>query len=159
ALPLLLSMLDSPHEVIRGAARRSLEEFSFDRFLSAFDSLDDHVRRTTGPTVRKVDPVAVRRLRDEFVARSRTRRMRAVGMAVAMQVVPQFEADLIARLADEDHMVRAEAAKSLAQCSTENARRALEVAKRDRSIVVQEAAAQSLRNWGFDDIASQVLAA
>jgi HEAT repeat protein len=159
ALPILLAMLDNPHEVIRSAARRSLEEFSFDRFLAAFDSLDDHVRRTTGPTVRKVDPAAAHRLREEIEARSRTRRIRAIAMAVSLDLVPQFEAPLIQRLTDEDHLVRAEAAKALAQCSSGNARRALQAAKHDRSIVVQEAAAQSLQNWGFEALANEVLAA
>jgi hypothetical protein len=159
ALPLLLSKLDSPNEVIRNASRRSLEEFSFDRFLAAFDSLDDYVRRTTGPTVRKVDPAAVQRLREEFEARSRTRRIRALAMASAMGLVTQFEGQVILRLTDEDHLVRAEAAKALAQCPTEYARRALRAAQLDRSIVVQEAVAQSLQHWGFDALVEEMLAA
>src|SRR5262249_39512487 len=140
-------------------SRRSLEEFSFDRFLAAFDSLDDHVRRTTGPTVRKVDPAVPKRLLEEFEARSRTRRMRAVAMASAMGLVPQFETQIIQRLTDEDHLVRAEAAKALAQCPTDHARRALMAAHHDRSIVVQEAAAQSLQHWGFDAMVDDLLAA
>jgi HEAT repeat protein len=159
ALPLLLSMLDSHYEVIRNAARRSLEEFTFDRFLAAFDSLDDHVRFTTGPTVRKVDPAAAHRLREEFEARSRTRRIRALAMVSVMGMVPQFETQIIQRLTDEDHLVRAEAAKALAQCPTEHARRALHAAQRDRSIVVQEAATQSLQHWGFDSLVDDLLAA
>ncbi|HZZ28737.1 MAG TPA: HEAT repeat domain-containing protein [Pirellulales bacterium] len=159
ALPLLLSMLDSQYECIRNAARRSLEEFSFDRFFAAFDSLDDHVRRTTGPTVRKVDLTVPKRLQEELDARSRTRRIRAVAMASSMGLVPQFETQIIQRLTDEDHLVRAEAAKALAQCPTDHARRALLAARHDRSIVVQEGAAQSLQHWGFDSMVEDLLAA
>ncbi|HEY2761714.1 MAG TPA: HEAT repeat domain-containing protein, partial [Pirellulales bacterium] len=78
ALQTLLSMLDHPHEVVRAAARRNLEEFSFDRYLTAFEMLDERVRRDTGPVVRKVDPTAPKRLAEELDARSRTRRMRGV---------------------------------------------------------------------------------
>ena len=115
-------MLDHPHEVVRTAARRSLEEFSFDRYLTAFEMLDEKVRCDTGPVVRKVDPTAPRRLAEELDARSRTRRMRAVAVAAAMNLVPQLELKIIQRLTDEDHLVRAEAAKALVQATSNTAR-------------------------------------
>jgi hypothetical protein len=144
ALPTLLLMLDHPHEAVRTAARRSLEEFSFDRYLTAFEMLDEKVRCDTGPLVRKVDPTAPRRLAEELDARSRTRRMRAVAVAAAMNLVPQLEMKIIQRLTDEDHLVRAEAAKALVQATSNTARQALLIAFHDRSVVVQEAAQQSL---------------
>ena len=38
-------MVDSPHAVVRKAARESLAEFSFRRYLAAFDMLDEEVRQ------------------------------------------------------------------------------------------------------------------
>ena len=46
---------------------------------------------------------------------------------------------------DEDHFVRAGAARALARCDTPGARVALRAALLDRSVTVQEAAEQSLK--------------
>ncbi len=155
AMPMLLAKLESPYELVRGAARRSLEEFSFDRYLSAFDMLDEHVRQGTGPMVRKVDPTAPHRLLEEIQARSRTRRLRGIAMAASMNLGLQLEAAIIERLSDEDHLVRAEAAKALIQCPTEEARQALKVARNDRSIVVQEAAERSLLEFTAESLVDE----
>ena len=44
----LVGMLDSPQTIVRRAARRSLAEFTFPRFLATYDLLDDESRRSTG---------------------------------------------------------------------------------------------------------------
>ncbi|HEY2883402.1 MAG TPA: HEAT repeat domain-containing protein, partial [Pirellulales bacterium] len=157
-LPMLLRMLENPAEVVRIAVRRSLEEFSFDRYLAAFEMLDDSVRQTTGPVVRKVDPTAPQRLLEELRARSRTRRLRGVAIAAAMQLVTRLEGAIIERLADEDHLVRAEAAKALGQARSPKARQALQAALDDRSVIVQEAAEQSLTRFAPDDVVDESLA-
>ena len=159
ALATLLLHLDSPHEAVRAAVRSGLDEFSFDRFQAAFDMLDDRVRRSTGEVVRKVDPTVKSRLVEELNARSRTRRLRAITMADAMNLSAELETPLIERLADEDHLVRAEAAKSLAACSTPTARRALQDALADRSIVVQEAAQESLGQQNINSLVEEAFAA
>ena len=133
-------------------------EFSFDRYMSAFDMLDDLVRQSTGPMVRKVDPTAPHRLLEEIQARSRTRRLRGIAMAASMNIALQLEAAIIERLSDEDHLVRAEAAKALMQCPTEEARQALKSARNDRSIVVQEAAERSLREFTPESIVDEAFA-
>ena len=53
-------------------------EFSFQRFLSAFDMLAEQVRWSTGELVRKVDPNALEELVAELDAKSRVRRLRAL---------------------------------------------------------------------------------
>jgi HEAT repeat protein len=55
-----------------------------------------------------------------------------------------LEQVLIERLADEDHVVRAEAARALGTCNTPLTREALNAARGDRSLVVREAAEESL---------------
>ena len=60
-LPTLLEMVDSRHAVVRKAARDSLAEFSFRRYLRTFDMLDENVRQSTGMLVKKIDPQTVPR--------------------------------------------------------------------------------------------------
>ncbi len=145
ALLRLVEFADSPHEVVRQAARDSLGEFSFDRFLAAFDMLDDQVRQSTGELVRKINPEATAGLVEEMQSRSRTRRLRAVGVAISMGVVPDVEATIIELLADDDHVIRSEAARALGTSNSAISRQALREALLDRSIVVQESAERSLR--------------
>ena len=145
ALARLLELLASSHDVVRAAVRESLAEFNFKRFLAAFDVLDEEVRRSTGSMVRKIDTEATAQLQEELTAKSRTRRLRAIAVATAMGALSDLERPLLDRLHDEDHVVRAEAARALAACNTAAVRQALLEATGDRSVVVQEAAEQSLR--------------
>jgi HEAT repeat protein len=140
----LIDLLESPQLVVRQAARKSLAEFSFKRFVGAFDMLDEEVRRSTGALVKKVDPQAVALLQTELRARVRTRRLRGLLIARAMDAVEEVELLVIELLKDEDHLVRAEAATALASSSSDDSREALEEALGDRSLVVQEAAKKSL---------------
>lgn len=144
ALAKLVEMLESPHEVVRQAVREGLSEFNFKRFLAAFDMLDDEVRRSTGVMVKKIDPEALAGVIEEMTAKSRTRRLRGIGVAVAMDAVSDLEQAFIERLGDEDHVVRAEAARALGTCRSQASLEALGAARADRSLVVREAADESL---------------
>ena len=140
ALPKLIELLDSPEPVLREAAQESLEEFRFDRFAAAFDLLEEEVRRTTGKLVRKADPNALNRLREELQSPSRARRLRAIALAEAMDLVQETESQLIQLAEDPDHMVRLAAIKALGQCNSEAARQALLRALNDRAMVVRQTA-------------------
>ncbi|HVX10458.1 MAG TPA: HEAT repeat domain-containing protein [Pirellulales bacterium] len=144
AVSILLGLTDSPQPGVREAARRSLSEFNFARYLAAFDMLEDQVRRSTGALVRKVDPDAAPQLLEEMVAPSRRRRIRALQVAEAMQIVEEVEPTVVTLLADEDHLVRLEAARALAQSVSLSACLALREAEHDTSVTVREAAAESL---------------
>ncbi len=144
ALATLVAMVESPHDLVRQAAREGLEEFNFERFLRSWDTMDEDVRRTTGVLVKKVDPQALHDLAHELSAMSRTRRIRALAAAEAMEAVVEMEEPIVALLRDSDHMVRAAAAQALGSCATRAARDALRDALVDRSVVVQEAAENSL---------------
>jgi HEAT repeat protein len=145
ALSRLIDLVDSPHEVVRVAAAESLSEFDYDRFVAAFDLLDEEVRRSTGLLVRKINPHAVQGLRQEMKSQSRTRRLRAIMISSTMEAVTELQDSIIELLADEDHLVRAEAAKVLASCDSHAVREALRDALSDRSVIVQESAEQSLQ--------------
>ncbi len=145
AVSKLIELLDSPHAVVKAAARESLAEFSFERFVAAYDLLDEDVRRSTGDMVAKVDPTALSALADELKSPSRSRRLRAISMALTMGVVARVEHALHDALLDEDHLVRAEAARALSHCDTPDTHIVLREALTDRSLVVREAAESSLQ--------------
>ena len=144
----LVELLDSPHAVVRRAAQESLTEFSFQRFLGAFDMLDEEVRHGTGMLVKKVDPQVIPLLADEMKSPMRTRRLRALVVARTVEVTEELEANIIAMLDDDDHLVRVEAAASLAHASTQEAQTALRRATGDSSPAVQEAAHLALESIG-----------
>lgn len=144
AMHTLIDALDSPQEVIRSAARGSLGEFNFARYLGAFDALDDDVRRHTGQLVRKVDLNSPAALAEELAAPARSRRLRAIAIAETMQLAAAVEEPLLGLLEDDDHMIRAAAAAALADVPGERTRSALREALLDSSIAVQNAAEQSL---------------
>jgi hypothetical protein len=141
----LIELLDSPHAVVRDAARESLAEFSFKRYVAAYDMLDEEVRRSTGEMVAKVDPDALPLLLEELRSPARSRRLRALSMSAAMGVITPIEYDLHERLLDEDHLVRAETARVLALCDTLDTHDALREALSDSSLTVREAAEASLK--------------
>jgi HEAT repeat protein len=140
----LIDLLESPHLVVRQAARKSLAEFSFKRFIGAFDMLDEVVRQSTGALVKKVDAHTVPLLQLELRSRVRTRRLRGLAIARSMDAVLELEPLIIELLKDEDHLIRAEAAAALAYSRSEESLRALEELLDDRSLVVQEAVHKSL---------------
>jgi hypothetical protein len=143
-LPRLLEMVDSRHAAVRKAVRDSLVEFTFKRFVGAFDVLDEEVRHSSGMLVKKIDPQTLPLLRKEMQSPVRTRRLRGLAMARVMDAVEALEEVVIELLQDEDHLVRAQAAAALATCPTPSSRQALENALGDRSPTVQEAAKKSL---------------
>lgn len=144
ALATLLDALDAPPPVIREAARSQLQEFTFRRYLPAFDLLAEEVRRTTGKLVAKIDLSAAGQLREELRSSQPKRRARAVEVAEAMGLAPVLEDALVECLADADHVIRAEAARALAGTPSDEARAALQQLLDDASFAVREAAQYAL---------------
>ncbi|QDU96739.1 HEAT repeat domain-containing protein [Lignipirellula cremea] len=145
AITHLIEALESPHEVVCNAARGHLSEFTFKRFLSAFDTLDAKVRRSTGRLVSKVDPEMLEQMEAELTALSRSRRIRACEAAPLLGVSAQVEDHLLEQMRDADHFVRAAAAGALGACSTPTSTMALREALLDRSSMVQEIAEKALQ--------------
>ena len=112
-LSVLLELVESPYDVVRRAAREALAEFSFKRYLATFEMLDAEVRRSTGLLVKRIDPHTVPLLREELKSPMRTRRLRGLAVAQAIEAVEVLEPLVIDLLEDEDHMVRVEAATTL----------------------------------------------
>lgn len=143
-LPSLLELVESPYAVVRKAARESLAEFSFKRFVAAFDLLDEDVRRNTGLLVKKIDPQSVPLLNEELKSPIRTRRLRGLRIARTIDCVESVEGAIVQMLGDEDHLVRMEAATALSNAAAPGSVAALQHALNDSSEVVREAAQRSL---------------
>ena len=143
-LPRLVETLNSPHLAVRQAARETLSEFSFQRFLGTFDMLDDETRISTAILVKKIDQQSVPLLRAELQSPVRSKRLRGVQIVRIMDIAYQVEELLLGIIHEEDHIMRAETAAALAGCPSPAARSALEKALDDKSIAVQEAAQRSL---------------
>ncbi len=144
AMSILLKLIDSPHEIVREASRESLGEFSFENFVTQYETLSEDARRSTSMVVRKVDPGAAVGLLVEMEHKSRKHRLRAIEMAETLHLVPQVGEGLIGLLADEDHVVRAATADALQLCQTPEVFEALQHATTDSSTAVQNAAKNSL---------------
>jgi len=143
-LPSLLELVESPYPVVRKAARESLAEFSFKRFVAAFDMLDEEVRRSTGLLVKRIDVQTVSHLNDELKSPVRTRRLRGLAIARTIDAVESVESAIIEMLQDEDHVVRTEAAATLGKSVSPAGVAALTEALNDKSEAVRIAAQQSL---------------
>lgn len=144
ALPRLVEKVDSPHAVVRDAARASLDEFSFPRFLAAYDMLDEEVRRSTGALVNKVDRRTIPQLVAELRSPVRTRRLRALSIARVIGAVNRVEEAILGLLRDDDHIVRAEAARALGHAESPASLQALREALKDRSATARDAAQESI---------------
>ena len=144
AMSLLIRMVDHPHVEVRAALRDSLPEFTVGHFLANFEALPESWAATVGNLVRKIDVEGVPLLQRELESLSPVRRRRAVQVASAMGLVRELEQKIVGLMSDEDHMVRIEVARALADCETMPSWEALRDALLDRSVIVQEAAEQSL---------------
>ena len=145
AIYTLLDLIDSPHEAVRDAARESLAEFTFERFLQSFGTLDDESLKEAGRFVKRVDPQALDGLRNELTSQIRVRRIRAIQMAVAMTAVSEVESLILDLLFDDDHVIRAAAAEALVQSPSLASQNALRDAAGDRSEIVRDAVERTLR--------------
>ena len=144
-LPSLMDLVESPYAVVRKAARENLSEFSFKRFVAAFDMLDEDVRRSTGALVKKIDTQCVPLLNDELKSPIRTRRLRGLAIARTIGAGSGVEGAIIELLQDDDHLVRVEAAIALGGSVSPAAVAALTAALNDKSEAVRLAAQRSLQ--------------
>ena len=145
ALNILLVAIDSPHAVICDAVQKSLADYTFSRYVQAFDKMEDKVRRGTGLLVKKIDAAAIGGLTHELESESHGRRLRGLEMAIAMEAVGRVEPLVVWLLNDEDHIVRTLAAEALVANDSEAARQALQAALSDPHVAVRDAAENTLQ--------------
>lgn len=143
----LTGLADSPHDAVRQAMSDSFDEFSFERYLGVFETLDEDSRREIGLLAKKSDARAISLLKKDLGSKLRTQRLRALRAIGELGVVDELESLVAERLNDEDHLVRLEAVSVLAESVSSTARAALLRVVDDRSRIVADAAREALRSW------------
>ena len=144
ALHKLVEMLASPHEIVQNAVHAALSEFTFPRFLATYEMMDKETRYVTGSLVKRVDPDAVGQLQVELTSLSRTRRIRGLELAVAMQMTREVEDEIMTLSADSDHFIRAASTQALVRVNSARALQRLQELRMDRAASVREAVEDSL---------------
>lgn len=149
AMPKLVEMAKSPHQVVREAAQENLVEFSFERYLGAYGMLDDEVRQSTGEMVKNIDPFTVPLLREELTSPVRAKRLRAIEMAVNLNLIDQVHHEMAALLEDQDLIVRLETIAALSRTTSSQSEALLREALKDSNGRIREAAQRSLEERNF----------
>ena len=146
AMPKLVEMAKSPHQIVREAAQENLGEFSFERYLGAYGMLDEEVRQSTGEMVKNVDPYTVPLLREELVSPVRAKRLRGIEMVVNLDLIDQVLEEMVALLEDEDLIVRLETIAALARTGSRRSEELLRETLNDPNERVREAARRALED-------------
>ena len=146
-IPRLLGMLDSPHQLEREAAQACLDEYNFERYLLAYDTMAPETRHATGLLVKKVDPTMNSQLTAELQAPIRARRTRAIEIATTLDLIPDLFDALVPLLGDEDQYTRLDAVRALATCELAESQQALRRAVLDHSPLVSQAAEEALARF------------
>ena len=111
AFSLMVRSVGNPDPEVKQALRKAMPEFVLERFLANVDAMDEELRPTAAQLVRQIDDDILSNLAARFASRSPLMRRRVVLAAGAMGLVQELEEPIIALLADDDHMVRAAAAR------------------------------------------------
>lgn len=145
AMQRLIELLDSPQAVVRAAVLEALAEFTFQRFVGAFEMLDKEARNVTGALVKRVDRDCLGQLQMELTSQSRSRRLRGLELAVAMQSTREVEEAILHLSCDPDHFVRVASIPALVRIDSVQSRNRLQELRMDRAASVQEAAEEALQ--------------
>lgn len=146
-IPRLLDMLDSPHQPEREAAQAALNEYSFERYLQAYDTMSPEARSSTGLLVKKVDPAIIDGLTTELQANVRVRCERALEIATTLHMVPELIAAIEPLLEDEDQYTRLAAVRTLATCDLPESIAAIRRVLLDHAPLVAQAAEEALSRF------------
>ena len=144
AMELLVERLDSPIPEVRQAARAELAGFDIHRALDSFDQLDPRLQTAVGSLVRKIDPDATQKLKDEMLTAIRSKRIRAARAALAFKMQNEVLDALLVMARDPDNLVRRTATDVLGHVPSREAAEMLLELKRDPSPRVRDAALAAL---------------
>ena len=103
AMKKLLGLLDHGHEGVRRKAAEAFHDCTIQRYLAAYDLLDEAVRRSTGQLVQKVDPATNRVLAEELSSGNRIRQVRALQAIRSIGNVDELSA-LVIKLAQNPEL-------------------------------------------------------
>jgi len=145
AMKRLLVFLDHGNEQVRLAAAGAFQECSVQRYLAAFDQLDEMVRKSTGQLVFKVDPNTQRVLQNELLSGVRARQLRALIAIRSIGSKVDLQASIASLLGNADPKIREAAAGTLGFYENSEAKSILRRTLMDENPVVRKAAERSLQ--------------
>lgn len=144
AMKRLLGLLDHSHEGVRRKAAEAFHDCSIQRYLAAYDLLDEPVRRSTGQLVHKVDPASNRVLSDELSCGNRVRQVRALQAIRSIGNIDEM-CGLVLKIAQlPDPRLKITAIGALAGSSLPEAKSLIRRYLVDENPSVRKAAEQSL---------------
>jgi HEAT repeat protein len=157
AMELLIERLDSPLPEVQQAAREELGDFSFMRVLEMFDQLDHRLHLPVGELVRKIDPLAIDSLKKEILHEVRRRRIKALRVALALNLHADVDDAVRASARDADPLVRRMAIEILRHLPSPETVDALKVLLHDPSPRIREAAGAALAHIQNEPVAEQLV--
>lgn len=122
---LLLPLLNSPFDAVRKKVSALVSKDSFERYMRAFDRLDDKTRALAGKAIAKIDDDLVAKLADELGSLDGDRRFKALRIVAATEMSKELEPVLLELLNDPDRRVRATLVKTIGILGSADAMRAL----------------------------------
>ncbi len=122
---LLLPLLNSPFDSVRKKVSAIVSKDSFERYIRAFDRLDEKTRALAGRAIAKIDEGLVVKLSEELGSLDGDRRFKALRIVAATEMGKDLEPVLLELLNDPDRRVRATLVKTIGILGSADAVRAL----------------------------------
>lgn len=122
---LLLPLLNSPFDSMRKRVSALVSKDSFERYIRAFDRLDEKTRALAGRAIAKIDEGLVVKLAEELGSLDGDRRFKALRIVAATELGKDLEPILLELLNDPDRRVRATLVKTIGILGSADAIRTL----------------------------------
>jgi HEAT repeat protein len=125
---ILADLVNSRHPAIRRLASKHLAPLGFDRYWDAWPKLDPKRRVAAGRALIKIDGDFHRHLANRLASRDPDKRLRALGIIATLNQGCFFEEVLLDLCACHDERIVASAVKALSGCTSEAAKKTLDLA-------------------------------
>lgn len=106
-LPYFVPLINSANAELRRLAMKEIAQVCFDRFLHAFDSMDDRTRESVARIIARLDENIADRLVDEIYSLDPARRLKALKIIQLTEAESDLQPVLVELLNDPDRRVRA----------------------------------------------------
>jgi len=144
---IIMQNVDRPDSLVRQTIYELMPEFRVENYLQRISQIPDEVATLLGRIVLTVDPNVQRRLDEDIASAVPHRRRIAIDAIRFMNIGENYENKLITILEKDDEVnVRVAACMALGKVLTPTAYQTLQWAFRDRNVMVQRAAAESLES-------------
>ncbi|MBI4569791.1 MAG: HEAT repeat domain-containing protein [Planctomycetes bacterium] len=145
---LLARQLNSPFREVRRAAAQGLTAGKKEKYLAAFEQLDERTREAAGKAIARIDESFVEQLTDDLSAVDETRRLKALKVIAAIGKEKDIERQVLELMRDPSKLVRSYAVNMLAAFGGVEAMKALIAALNDPDRRVKSNAIEAFEALG-----------